>query len=97
MNHLLFRAPAYTDRGGMPTYDSFLIFPTNIRGKELIPGVTVDERFIFQFAYFGCINVDLYFDYMGLLGQQHWDLGQQACRMAMVARKSRKWDSNIQI
>lgn len=97
MNYLLFRAPAYTDSGGNPTFHFYLIYPSSMRGQELVPGVGVDARANFQFAHFGCINVGLYFSEFSSLNQQHWDLFEKACRMAAAARKSREWDSNFDV
>ena len=81
MNYLLFRAPAYTDKGGKPAYDFFLIYPTSMRG-QLVRGINVGKRFDFQFAHFQCINIGMYLKDVSSLSEQHWNLYRQACLMA---------------
>jgi len=91
MNYLLYRSPGYGDLGGKPTYDCFLIFTSNLR--EQFGGF--DERNVFNFSYFDCVNLGLSFDEVLALSNIEWEDFSRACWMAAEARKSRDWVSNI--
>jgi hypothetical protein len=93
MNYLLFRSPGYGDLGGDPTYDCFLIFTNGFKDHF----EAFDERNVFNFSYFDCVNLGLSFDEVLALSNTGWKDFSEACQMAAEARKSRNWVSNIQI
>jgi hypothetical protein len=93
MNYLLYRSPGYGDLGGEPTYDCFLIFTNDITDHFK----AFDERNVFSFSYFGCVNLGLSFSEVLALSDAEWEDFGKACQMAAEARKSRNWVSNIQI
>jgi len=93
MNYLLYRSPGYGDLGDNPTYDCFLIFTSDLKDhfKDF------DERNVFNFNYFDCVNLGLSFDEVLALTDTEWASFSRACQMAAEARKSRNWVSNIQV
>ncbi|GIV98814.1 HNH endonuclease [Roseiflexus sp.] len=93
MNYLLYRSPGYGDLGGNPTYDCFLIFTNDIKDHFN----AFDERNVFNFSYFDCVNLGLSFDEVLALTDAEWASFSRACQMAAEARKSRNWVSNIQV
>jgi hypothetical protein len=95
-NYLLFRAPAYTDRGGMPTYDLYLIFPTK-HGQALIRDLGADDRRVFPFAEFDCFCIGLYLKETDFLRRQHWGFFKEGCRAAAKARYWGERPSNIEV
>jgi len=91
MNYLLYRSPGYGDLGGKPEYECFLIFTGDLRGRF----DAFDERNVFNFSYFDCVNLGLSFDEVLVLSDAEWGDFSRACWMASEARKSRNWVSNI--
>ena len=95
MNYLVFRAPAYSDLGGKPTYDCFLMYPNRLDSITRIP--EADKRVVFRFKHFDCVSLGLTYEELLGLTNRHWRLFAQACEMAMKAQKSRSWSSNIRV
>lgn len=93
MNYLLYRSPGYGDLGGNPTYDCFLIFTNYLEDYFKF----FNERNVFNFSYFDCVNLGLSFAEVLALADAEWTNFSKACQMAAGARKSRDWVSNIQI
>jgi len=93
MNYLLYRSPGYGDLGGDPTYDCFLIFTNDFKAHF----EAFDERNVFNFSYFDCVNLGLSFDEVLALSDTEWEDFSKACQMATKARKSRNWVSNIEV
>lgn len=93
MNYLLYRSPGYGDLGGSPTYDCFLIFTKDLKDHFRV----FDERTVFNFSYFDCVNLGLSFAEVLALSDTGWRDFSKACQIAAEARKSRGWVSNIQI
>lgn len=95
MNYLLFRTPAYQDGGGPPVYDCHMIFEQN---SPLIHTLSQQQEHItFQFQDFACINLGLWYDELLDLSMNHWKEFQDACIMAMTTKRTRTWQSNIQL
>ncbi len=97
-NNLLFRAPAYTDRGSNPKeHDLFLIYPKQMLGHKLFRDISVDERNIFPFARIDCINIGLQLNDVADLSNEHWKRYKDACLMAAPIGASPGRQSNIRI
>lgn len=95
MNYLLFRAPAYGDLGGKPLYDCYAIFPAH--AVSFSGGDEATSRIAFEFKHFACINLGLFFDEMLAWTSEQWGQYQQACIIAMKARRTQGWISNIKV
>lgn len=95
MNYLLFRSPAYGDLGRKPDYDCYVIFPNNLKALSGIDSVA--NREFFYFKNFDCINVEMSYDALLSLSAKQWKLFQDACEMALSARRTREWVSNIKV
>lgn len=93
MNYLLYMLPGYGDMGEIPTYDCFMIFISDF--KEHFNAF--DERNVFSFSYFDCVNLGLSLAEVLALTDTGWASFSKACQIAAGARKSRNWVSNIQI
>ena len=93
MNYLLFRTPAYKDNGGEPVYDCHMIFEQNTPIINRLP--EKEERITFQFQDFACINLGLWHDGILNFTTDDWKSFQDACIMAMTAKRTRTWLSNI--
>jgi hypothetical protein len=93
MNYLLFRIPAYSDFGAPSDPDScYLIFPENHPCSVL---ENTAEWVIFTFADFPCINLYLKPEGVQSFTNEDWRKFKDACIMAMNARRTREWSSNI--
>lgn len=92
MNYLLFRSPAYSDMGGKPHYECYLIAPVT---SKLARSAQVKERGVFRFKYFEAINFGLSYQEVLELSEEDWQAFRDACIMASNARRSREWVSNI--
>lgn len=92
MNYLLFRAPAHSDMGGAPVYECFFTTPSH---SSLARWAKTEGHDVFTFAYFDAINVGLSYKQLLELSEVDWKDFSEACLMALRARKSREWTSNI--
>ncbi|MCX8170453.1 MAG: HNH endonuclease [Candidatus Bathyarchaeota archaeon] len=94
MNHLLFRTPAYGDYGEPPKFDCYLTFPKDKIPSNLKP---IEERDVFYFRYFNCVNLGLSYAEVLEFTSNEWNLFKEACEMAHNVRKTRSWISNIDV
>ncbi|GAB4119016.1 MAG: hypothetical protein Fur005_10500 [Roseiflexaceae bacterium] len=93
MNYLIYRTPAYSDRGDPPAYDCHILFEDD---PPLLDHLPRDRnRQTFQFRDFPCINLGLFFEEVLDFQQEDWDAFANACMVAMTAKRSRSWPSNI--
>lgn len=96
-NHLVFRTPAYSDDGTRQDADLFLIWPQAIR-MSVIPrrewsAISRGSRF----AAIPCFNIDLTFDEAMALQPSDWRVFGEACRDALLVRRTRSWVSNVEV
>jgi hypothetical protein len=91
-NHLLFRVPDYTDRGRKQEYDCSIIFPSKRIPRRFFP---LSERNEYVFAHFDATMISLYFNEILEFEEKEWELFKDACILAKNARKTRKWNSNV--
>ncbi|MCC7360798.1 MAG: hypothetical protein IT317_15050 [Anaerolineales bacterium] len=97
-NSLLFRAPAYFDKGGKrEEYDFLLIYPKRMLGHKLFDDVSIDNRNDFDFKRIDCVNIGLMFGEVSNLYKEHWNLYKEACRIAATTGKSSGPETNIRI
>lgn len=94
MNYLLFRAPAHSDMGGAPVYECFFTAPSN---TSLAQWAKAEGHDVFTFTYFDAINLGLSYKELLNLGEKDWHAFSEACLMALRARRSREWPSNISL
>ena len=93
MNYLLFRTPAYTDAGGPPHYDCHIIFEQSFAVANA--PLSQLDRITFRFQDFPCVNTGLWFDEVLAFSTLHWQAFQDACLIALAAKRTRNWASNI--
>ena len=93
MNYLLFRTPAYTDAGGPPHYDCHIIFERSFAASSA--SLNHPDRITFQFQDFPCVNTGLWYDEVLAFPTSYWQAFQDACLIALTAKRTRSWESNI--
>lgn len=91
-NHLVLRAPAFSDRKQRIEGDMILIWPKAIR-----PRFVSDSRFrsAWRFDRIPHVSLSLTWEECLALSQRDWKVFQRACHNALTLVRTRRWTSNV--
>jgi hypothetical protein len=93
-NHLVVRAPAYSDRGHRIEGDMLLVWPLDSR-----PSILSAREFrrvsASRFRLIPHFNLSLTWEECLALSTNDWKIFRRACHDALVLARTRRWTSNV--